>query len=44
MIVNHDRIGLDIDEPAEIDLFLERGHGTETFKLLSVVRRTRAGR
>jgi 2-phospho-L-lactate guanylyltransferase len=35
MTVNHDRIGLDIDEPAEIDLFLERGHGTETFTLLS---------
>jgi 2-phospho-L-lactate guanylyltransferase len=41
VIVDHDRIGLDIDEPAEIDLFLERGHGTETFKLLSGVKQTR---
>jgi 2-phospho-L-lactate guanylyltransferase (CobY/MobA/RfbA family) len=41
-IMNHDRIGLDIDEPAEIDLLLERGAGTETFKFLSEIKRSRA--
>ena len=35
VIISRERIALDIDEPAEISLFMQRGRGTETFKLLS---------
>jgi 2-phospho-L-lactate/phosphoenolpyruvate guanylyltransferase len=35
VIISNKRIALDIDEPADIEVFLERGLGTETFRLLS---------
>jgi 2-phospho-L-lactate/phosphoenolpyruvate guanylyltransferase len=37
LIVSNERIGLDIDEPADIELFLERGAGTETFRMLTEI-------
>ena len=35
LIVANERIAIDIDEPADIRLFMERGRGTETFQFLS---------
>jgi 2-phospho-L-lactate guanylyltransferase len=34
VIVNNPRIALDIDEPADLELFMETGKGTETFDAL----------
>ncbi|HEY6328196.1 MAG TPA: 2-phospho-L-lactate guanylyltransferase [Blastocatellia bacterium] len=41
LIISNDRIGLDIDEPADIQAFLERGSGTETFRIVSEIDVTR---
>jgi 2-phospho-L-lactate guanylyltransferase len=35
VIVENSRIALDIDEPADLELLLESGHGTQTFDLLA---------
>jgi 2-phospho-L-lactate guanylyltransferase len=37
LIVSNERIALDIDEPADIKLFLETGRGTNTFRLLEAI-------
>ena len=38
IVVNNSRIALDIDEPADLELFVEVGRGTETFNLLAEMR------
>jgi 2-phospho-L-lactate guanylyltransferase len=38
VVVNNSRIALDIDEPADLELLLEGGRGTETFNLLVEMR------
>ena len=38
LIVLNERIGVDIDEPGDVRFFMERGRGTETFRLLSGIR------
>jgi len=35
LIVQNDRIAIDVDEPADLRLFMQRGSGTETFRMLS---------
>ena len=35
VVVNNDRIALDVDEPADVELFMELGHGTESFNVIS---------
>jgi 2-phospho-L-lactate guanylyltransferase len=40
VIVHNERIGIDIDEPTDVRLFMERGRGTETFRLLSEIKST----
>ena len=35
LIVQNERVAIDVDEPADIQVFMERGRGTETFRLLS---------
>jgi len=37
-VVNNPRIALDIDEPSDLELFVEVGRGTETFNLLAEMR------
>lgn len=34
VVVNNERIALDIDEPADVEVLLERGRGTETYSTL----------
>ena len=36
-IIVNERISIDIDESADVRLFMERGRGTETFRLLSEI-------
>ena len=38
LIVQNECIAIDVDEPADLQLFMERGRGTETFRLLSDIR------
>ena len=40
LIVENERIAIDIDEPTDVRLFMERGRGTETFRLLSEIKST----
>ena len=35
LIVQNERVALDVDEPADLRLFMECGKGTETFRMLS---------
>ena len=35
IVVNNSRIALDIDEPSDLELFVEIGRGTKTFNLLA---------
>jgi 2-phospho-L-lactate guanylyltransferase len=35
LIKLNERVSIDIDEPADVQLFMEQGKGTETFRLLS---------
>ena len=41
LIVKNERIALDIDEPADIEILLLRGQGTAAFNLLSEMKRAR---
>jgi len=35
LIVQNERLAIDVDEPADVQLLMERGRGTETFLMLS---------
>jgi 2-phospho-L-lactate guanylyltransferase len=37
LITLNERVSIDIDEPADVQLFMERGRDTETFQLLSEI-------